>query len=137
MSYCPRGTHRCGWFKVNWELQVVQDQVAGSTWSDLLNLDLAPYLLGASGGGAPYLWRGLALPMNWFEILFSALRKKDKIPRFHFSKIVKYFSKIDFDAEKPLNSKIDFSLFRHFLSWNENCQFFSEGLQNFLSNSLT
>ena len=68
------------------------------------------------GGGAPYLWRGLALPMNWFEILFSALRKKDKIPRFHFSKIVKYFSKIDFDAEKPLNSKIDFSLFRHFLS---------------------
>ena len=71
---------------------------------------------GIRGGGAPYLWRGLALPMNWFEILFSALRKKDKIPRFHFSKIVKYFSKIDFDAEKPLNSKIDFSLFRHFLS---------------------
>ena len=78
------------------------------------------------------------LPYQWrLQILFSALRKKDKIPRFHFSKIVKYFSKIDFDAEKPLNSKIDFSLFRHFLSWNENCQFFSEGLQNFLSNSLT
>ena len=78
------------------------------------------------------------LPYQWrLQILFSALRKKDKITRFHFSKIVKYFSKIDFDAEKPLNSKIDFSLFRHFLSWNENCQFFSEGLQNFLSNSLT
>ena len=139
MSYCPRGTHRCGWFKVNWELQVVQDQVAGSTWSDLLNLDLAPYLWGAPrrGRGLHIFVRGLALPMNWFQILFSALRKKDKITRFHFSKIEKYFSKIDFDAEKLLNSKIDFSLFRHFLSWNENCQLYSSGLQNFLSNSLT
>ena len=107
------------------QMWLIQSQLRASSctrsgsWINLIRFTqsrLGSISFGGIRGGAPYLWRGLALPMNWFEILFSALRKKDKIPRFHFSKIVKYFSKIDFDAEKPLNSKIDFSLFRHFLS---------------------